>query len=102
MGGPPGSGKTLQARGVPSILPPMSFDKSLIVTKIYSVAGQLPGDMPLIRHRPYRAPHHTISFASLECGGKVLGPGEISLTTWARPSGRALPRRNVRVWHAPV
>ena len=56
MGGPPGSGKTLLARGVPSILPPMSFDEALTVTKIYSVAGQLPGDTPLIRHRPYRAP----------------------------------------------
>jgi magnesium chelatase family protein len=79
MGGPPGSGKTLLARGVPSILPPMSFDESLTVTKIYSVAGQLPGDTPLIRHRPYRAPHHTISFAGLVGGGKVPGPGEISL-----------------------
>jgi magnesium chelatase family protein len=79
MGGPPGSGKTLLARGVPSILPPMSFDEALTVTKIYSVAGQLPADTPLIRHRPYRAPHHTISFAGLVGGGKVPGPGEISL-----------------------
>ncbi len=79
MGGPPGSGKTLLARGVPSILPPMGFDESLTVTKIYSVAGQLPANTPLIRHRPYRAPHHTISFAGLVGGSKVPGPGEISL-----------------------
>jgi magnesium chelatase family protein len=79
MGGPPGAGKTLLARAVPSILPRMSFDESLVVTKIYSVAGQLPPDTPLIRHRPFRAPHHTISFAGLVGGGKVPGPGEISL-----------------------
>jgi magnesium chelatase family protein len=79
LSGPPGSGKTLLARGVPSILPQMTFEESLTVTKIYSVAGQLPADTPLIRHRPYRAPHHTISFAGLVGGGKVPGPGEISL-----------------------
>ncbi len=79
MGGPPGSGKTLLARAVPSILPRMTFDESLVVTKIYSVAGQLPPDTPLIHHRPFRAPHHTISFAGLVGGGKVPGPGEISL-----------------------
>jgi magnesium chelatase family protein len=79
LSGPPGSGKTLLARGVPSILPQMTFEESLTVTKIYSVAGQLPAGTPLIRHRPYRAPHHTISFAGLVGGGKVPGPGEISL-----------------------
>lgn len=79
MGGPPGAGKTLLARAVPSILPRMTFGESLTVTKIYSVAGQLPPDTPLIRHRPFRAPHHTISFAGLVGGGKVPGPGEISL-----------------------
>jgi len=79
MGGPPGSGKTLLARGMPSILPRMTFEESLVVTKIYSVAGQLPPDIPIIHHRPYRAPHHTISFAGLVGGGKVPGPGEISL-----------------------
>jgi magnesium chelatase family protein len=57
----------------------MTFEESLTVTKIYSVAGQLPGDIPLIRHRPFRAPHHTISFAGLVGGGKIPGPGEISL-----------------------
>ncbi len=79
MSGPPGAGKTLLARAVPSILPSMTFDESLIVTKIYSVAGMLPPEMPLIRHRPFRAPHHTISYAGLVGGGHVPRPGEISL-----------------------
>ena len=79
MGGPPGAGKTLLARAVPSILPRMTFEESLTVTKIYSVAGQLPPDIPLVYHRPFRAPHHTISYAGLVGGGKVPSPGEISL-----------------------
>ena len=79
LGGPPGAGKTLLARAVPSILPRMTFDESLLVTKIYSVSGQLPPDTPLIRHRPFRAPHHTISYAGLVGGGRVPSPGEISL-----------------------
>jgi magnesium chelatase family protein len=79
MSGPPGAGKTLLARVVPSILPRMTFDESLVVTKIYSVAGQLPAHTPLIRHRPFRAPHHTISYAGLVGSGRVPGPGEISM-----------------------
>ena len=67
------------ARAVPSILPPMSFEESINVTKIYSVAAKLPADTPLIHHRPFRAPHHTISFAGLVGGGQIPGPGEISL-----------------------
>jgi magnesium chelatase family protein len=79
LSGPPGAGKTLMARAVPSILPRMEFEESLTVTKIYSVAGQLEPGTPLIRQRPFRAPHHTISFAGLVGGGRVPGPGEISL-----------------------
>ncbi len=71
MSGRPGAGKTLLARALPSILPPMSFDESLPVYKIYSVAGMLPQDTPLIRHRPLRAPHHTVSYAGLVGGGQT-------------------------------
>ena len=79
MVGSPGSGKTLLARAVPGILPEMSIEESLDVTRIYSVADQLPAGMPLIRHRPFRAPHHTISHAGLVGGGNIPKPGEISL-----------------------
>jgi magnesium chelatase family protein len=79
MTGPPGSGKTLLARSIPSILPRMTVDESLEVTKIYSIAGMLPDGTPLIRHRPFRAPHHTISHAGLVGGGSWPRPGEISL-----------------------
>lgn len=79
MTGPPGAGKTLIAKSLPSIMPRMSVDESLEVTKIYSVAGLLPADTPLIRHRPFRAPHHTISYAGLVGGGAWPRPGEISL-----------------------
>lgn len=77
--GPPGTGKSLIAKSLPSILPPMDIDEALWVTKIYSVAGQLPADTPLIRQRPFRAPHHTISYAGLVGGGAWPRPGEISL-----------------------
>ena len=76
---PPGSGKTLLARALPGILPEMSLEESLEVTKIYSVADQLPPGTPLIRNRPFRAPHHTISHAGLVGGGNIPHPGEISL-----------------------
>jgi magnesium chelatase family protein len=79
MAGPPGAGKTLLARSMPSILPAMTTEESLEVTKIYSIAGLLPPDTPLIRHRPFRAPHHTISHAGLVGGGHWPRPGEISL-----------------------
>jgi len=77
--GPPGSGKTLLARALPSILPPLSLPEALDVTRIYSVADALPGDQPLIRTRPFRAPHHTISHAGLVGGGHWPRPGEVSL-----------------------
>ncbi len=79
MSGPPGSGKTLLARVTPSILPRMTIDEALDVTKIYSVSGLLPPGVPLIMQRPFRAPHHTISHAGLVGGGRWPRPGEISL-----------------------
>lgn len=80
MLGPPGAGKTLLARALPSILPTMASNEALEVTKIYSVSGLLPSDTPLIAQRPFRAPHHTISHAGLVGGGRVPRPGEISLS----------------------
>jgi len=79
MTGPPGAGKTLIARALPGILPRLGIDEALEVTKIYSVAGMLPADTPLIRSRPFRSPHHTISYAGLVGGGQWPRPGEISL-----------------------
>ncbi len=79
MMGPPGAGKTLLARALPGILPRMTVDEALEVTRIYSVADQLPPDQPLITQRPFRAPHHTISHAGLVGGGNWPHPGEISL-----------------------
>ncbi len=80
MFGPPGSGKTLLARSLPGILPPMTNEEALEVTRIYSASGLLPPDTPLIRNRPFRAPHHTISDAGLVGGGHFPKPGEISLS----------------------
>ncbi len=80
MIGPPGSGKTMLARRVPSILPDMTFEESLEVTKIYSVAGLLKENENLITNRPFRSPHHTISAASLTGGGRIPRPGEVSLS----------------------
>ena len=79
MMGPPGAGKTLLAKAIPSILPPLSFEESLEVTKIYSIAGFLPKDKPLINARPFRSPHHTSSEVALIGGGNPPRPGEITL-----------------------
>lgn len=79
MIGPPGAGKTLLARALPGILPPLTIEEALDVTRIYSVADQLPAGTPLIRQRPFRAPHHTISHAGLVGGGNWPHPGEVSL-----------------------
>jgi len=79
MLGPPGAGKTLLARAMPGILPSMNIDEALDVTRIYSILDLLPPDTPLIRQRPFRAPHHTISHAGLVGGGNWPQPGEISL-----------------------
>ena len=79
MVGPPGSGKTMIARRVPSIMPPLSVAEAIDVTRIYSVAGMLPPDVSLVVRRPFRAPHHTISVAGLVGGGASPRPGEVSL-----------------------
>ena len=80
MVGPPGSGKTLLARAMPGILPRMTSDEALDVTKIYSVAAMLPTSTPLMHSRPFRAPHHTISHAGLVGSGRNPRPGEITLS----------------------
>ena len=77
--GSPGTGKTMLAQRMPSILPDLSFDEALEVTKIHSIAGLLPKDQPLILNRPFRSPHHTIPSAGLSGGGSTPKPGELSL-----------------------
>jgi magnesium chelatase family protein len=79
MIGPPGAGKTMLARRMPGILPPLTFEDSLECTAIHSVAGTLPAGVPLLAERPFRAPHHTISDVALVGGGSQPRPGEISL-----------------------
>ncbi|MFA6097078.1 MAG: YifB family Mg chelatase-like AAA ATPase [Candidatus Paceibacterota bacterium] len=79
MSGPPGTGKTLLARAIPTILPQMSKEEALEVTKIYSIAGLLPSNKPLIVSRPFRSPHHSASAIALVGGGQFPKPGEISL-----------------------
>ncbi|HRC63312.1 MAG TPA: YifB family Mg chelatase-like AAA ATPase, partial [Dehalococcoidia bacterium] len=77
--GPPGAGKTLLARTIPGLLPPLTPDEALEVTKVYSVAGMLGRGHPMVVERPFRAPHHTISHAGLVGGGSKIRPGEVSL-----------------------
>ncbi len=77
--GPPGSGKSMLSKAIPGILPQMTFEQMLRTTAIHSISGTLPPDAALVTQRPFRSPHHTISFAGLSGGGQTPQPGEISL-----------------------
>lgn len=78
--GPPGAGKTMIARRIPTILPPLTLEESLEVSSIYSIAGRLPAGKGLITRRPFLSPHHTVTPAALSGGGRVPGPGIVSLS----------------------
>lgn len=80
MVGPPGSGKTMAARRLPSILPKLTMEEAMEITKIYSIAGLLEQDKGLITQRPFRSPHHTSSMVALTGGGRIPKPGEVSLS----------------------
>ena len=100
MVGGPGCGKTMIARRLPTILPSMTFEEALEVTKIHSIAGVLPEKTPLITQRPFRAPHYTISTASLIGGGRIPKPGEISLAHYGVLFLDELPEFNKNVLEA--
>lgn len=97
MLGPPGSGKTLMARALPGILPLLTLEEALEITRIYSVSDSLPPDTPLMTERPFRSPHHTISNAGLVGGGHWPRPGEISLAHRGVLFLDELPEFNARV-----
>ena len=91
MVGPPGSGKSMMAKRLPSILPPLTLSESLETTQIHSIAGKLGKNVSLISQRPFRSPHHTISQVALVGGGATPQPGEISLHTMACSSATSCP-----------
>jgi len=96
--GPPGAGKTMLARRLPGILPPLSLQEALETTIIHSVAGKLAGNTTLMSQRPFRSPHHTISGSALVGGGSIPQPGEISLAH----NGVLFHRLSHRLQRAPV
>ncbi|MBI4643771.1 MAG: YifB family Mg chelatase-like AAA ATPase [Deltaproteobacteria bacterium] len=105
MVGPPGAGKTMLARRLPSILPPLGFEEALETSKVYSIMGLLPPSRALITTRPFRSPHHTISDAGLIGGGTNPRPGEVSLAHYGVPFLDELPefkRSTLEVLRQPL